>query len=74
MISAVFSAGAAQASEPRTKKQKSVLDCLLGDDEEVELTVTVSGEVNAYLKNGQSAIKNICLHGGKAIAVDFLAF
>ena len=48
--SAVFSTGAAQASEPPTKKQKSVLDHLLGDDDEVELTVTVSDEVNAYFE------------------------
>jgi len=48
--SVVFTAGAAKASESPTKKQKSVLGCLLGDDEEVELTVTVSDEFDAYFK------------------------
>ena len=48
--SAVFSAGTAQASGPSAKKQKSVLDHLLGDDEEVESTVTMSDEVDAYFE------------------------
>ena len=48
--STVFPAGAAQASGPPAKKQKNVLDRLLGDDEEVESIVTISDEVNAYFE------------------------
>ena len=46
----MFPAGVAQASGPPAKKQKSVLDRLLGDDKEVESTVTISDEVNVYFE------------------------
>ena len=47
----------AQASGPPARKQKSVLDHLLGDDEEVESTVTISDEVNVYFEERSISCK-----------------
>jgi len=58
---------------PSSKKKNCVLDCLLNEDEEVESTVTISDEVDAYFEEHPIIHKEIHLLGGKAAVVNFLA-
>ena len=59
----------AQANGPPAIEQKSIFDCLLGNDDKADSTVTVSDEVDTYFEEQPISRKADPLFGAKAMLV-----